>query len=77
MSKKKVAVSDTVHYAGGPYEPCRAALVIGIADAEKGTVHLSVFRDGAAYGAGPIQATSVPYSEDPQPHTWHWPEKAA
>lgn len=77
MSKAKVkpTVGDTVHYTGGPYEPHRAAMVIGVVDADAGTVHLAVFRDGTAFGAGPIQVTSVPYSEDPQPHTWHWIEK--
>jgi hypothetical protein len=75
MSKKKAAIGDIVHYTGGLAEPHRAALVIGIADADAGRVHLAIFRDGAAYGAGPIQATSVGYAEDPQPHSWHWPEK--
>ncbi len=25
---------------------------------------------------GLMWATSVPYSEQPQPRTWHWPERA-
>lgn len=77
MSKpKKPIVSDLVHYtstAGILGVHC-AAIVIGVSGEH--TVNLAVFRDGPAYGAGPMQVTDVPYSEDPQPHTWHWPERA-
>ncbi len=78
MSKTKamdgLTVGRVVHYVT-PSAHC-AALVIGVVDADTGVVNLAVFQDGLAYGAGPIQATAVPYAEDPQPHTWHWIEKA-
>lgn len=74
MSKtKKPIVSDLVHYVAPAGAHC-AALVIGIDD--ESTVNLSVTFDGPAYGAGPQRVASVSYSEDPQPHTWHWPERA-
>jgi hypothetical protein len=45
-----------------------------------GRVNLQVFtdfkNDGEEYASGQYWATSVPYSEDPQPGTWHWIEKA-
>ena len=75
MSKaKKPVVGDVVHYVGtaGGH---RAAIVIGIDDADAGLVNLAVFNDGSAYGAGPVQATAVFYDEDAQPHTWHWIER--
>lgn len=46
----------------------------------EGRVNLQVFtdfgNDGKAYESGTHWATSVPYSEDPKPYTWHWIEKA-
>lgn len=45
-----------------------------------GRVNLQVFtdfgNDGKDYESGRYWATSVEYSEDPQPGTWHWIEKA-
>lgn len=73
MSKERVTIGRTVHYVAPAGAHC-AALAIGIVDEH--TVNLAVFYDGPAYGAGPHQVPSVPYSDEPQPHTWHWPEKA-
>lgn len=74
MSKtKKPIVSDPVQYVASTGAVC-AALVIGVVDGSM--VNLSVFMDAPAYGAGPLCLTAVPYSEEPQPHTWHWPERA-
>lgn len=45
-----------------------------------GCCNLQVFtdgsNDGSEYKAGIYWATSVEYSEDPKPYTWHWPEQA-
>jgi hypothetical protein len=45
-----------------------------------GRVNLSVFtdfgNDGKQFESGQYWATSVPYSEEPIPGTWHWIEKA-
>lgn len=52
------------------------------ADEFGGTVQLQVFNDSDAEGQHndarpPLDwRTSVAYSEDPLPHTWHWPERA-
>lgn len=47
---------------------------------EEGRVNLSVFpdfgNDGEIYNSGQWWATSVPYSEEPKPYTWHWIEPA-
>ncbi len=47
---------------------------------ESGRVNLQVFtdfkNDGEDYASGQYWATSVPYSETPEPGTWHWIEKA-
>jgi len=42
-------------------------------------INLHVFYDGTndyPAGNGEMWKTSVPYSEDPQPGTWHWIERA-
>ncbi len=45
------------------------------------TVQLQVFTDGTndfehdQAHSGLLWATSVPYSEEPKPYTWHWPER--
>jgi hypothetical protein len=54
---------------------------------ESGTVNMLVFTDcnndvdsrdpqSASYGSGVAWATSVHYSEEKEPRTWHWIEKA-
>lgn len=46
----------------------------------EGRVNLHVFtdfgNDGKQYESGAYWATSVPFSEEPKPYTWHWIEKA-
>ena len=78
MSKsKRPIVGDIVHYTStaGVLGVHNAALVIGMPD-EGTSINLAVFSDGVFYGAGPQYKPAVPYSEEPQPHTWHWPERA-
>jgi hypothetical protein len=47
---------------------------------QEGRINLQVFtdfsNDGKDYESGRYWATSVPYSEEPKPGTWHWIEKA-
>ncbi len=44
-----------------------------------GYVNLTVFtdwsNDGVDYSKGIVWETSVDYSEEPAPRTWHWPER--
>lgn len=61
----------------------RPAIIVKIWNAATGYCNLLVFLDGgnddetAPYPAPLMRwATSVNYSEDPQPRTWHWIEKA-
>lgn len=58
----------------------RPAIVVKVWNKEIGYVNLQVFtdfsNDGVPYESGQYWATSVNYSEDPQPRTWHWIEKA-
>lgn len=45
-----------------------------------GSCNLTVFpdwsNDGSLYEKGLAWCTSIKYSVDPKPNTWHWPEKA-
>lgn len=42
---------------------------------DNGTVNLHVFKDGS-FPTVPETPTSVMFSEEPKPNTWHWIEKA-
>lgn len=57
---------------GGSILPTQPALVCAVKSPEGGTVHLHVFPVGSSY-----LASDVPYSEQPRPNTWRWPERAA
>ena len=81
-----------VHYVleNGPSRgEHRPAIIVKVWEAhrEQGTINLQVFTDGnndvdprepqsVSYGKGIAWATSVPYSEEPKPRTWHWIERA-
>ena len=75
-------VMDSGHYPGAH----RPAIVVRVwrgADAQpqpNGLCQLQVFTDGSndggAFAAGLFWATSVEYSEEPRPRTWHWIERA-
>lgn len=66
----------------------RPAIVVRVCPSEwypveEGRVNLQVFTDGSNDWNprndgvnGTYWATSVPYSEDPNPYTWHWIERA-
>lgn len=52
----------------------RAAVVNAV---EEGTfVRLTVFADPIYDGCTVWNANTIPYSEEPQPRTWHWIERA-
>lgn len=54
-----------------------AAMVVKVWSKEAGTVNLCVFNDYAHNMEGDTQRqTSVNYSEEPAPNTWHWIPKA-
>jgi hypothetical protein len=77
-----------VHYVmqSGEHRPAIVVRVWDVTGAPKGYVNLVVFVDGANdlhYASVPgtpdqvtIWATSKRYSEDKEPDTWHWIEKA-
>jgi hypothetical protein len=56
----------------------RPAIVVKVWSTTVGTSNLQVFTDGSNDGAdvGTRWVTSVVYSEDKTPGTWHWIEKA-
>lgn len=62
----------------------RPAIVVLVCPKEwgypEGAANLQVFLDGtndhSSYDGTTLWATSVQYSEDPQPGTWHWIERA-
>jgi hypothetical protein len=58
----------------------RAAIVVRDWKEASGSVNLTVFpdwsNDGPANALGIVWKTSVPYSEEPKEHTWHWVEPA-
>lgn len=72
-----------VHYVlpdGSHAGEHRPAIVVKVWNQNQGYVNLQVFVDGTndyptTYN-GTVWATSIPFSEDPQPRTWHWIEKA-
>lgn len=57
----------------------RPAIVVKVWPSSNGSANLMVFVDGTndyADYSGAVWATSVPFSEEPQPRTWHWIERA-
>lgn len=76
-----------VHYVmhdGNSIGQHRPAIIVnawkGVYESPEWRVNLQVFmdfgNDGKEYESGRYWATSVPYSEEPKPATWHWIEKA-
>jgi hypothetical protein len=77
-----------VHYVPGPNDGFsnpdahRPAIVVHVWDrtSKIPCVQLQVFTDGSNDGPGKATglywATSVAYSEKPEPRTWHWIERA-
>lgn len=54
-----------------------AALVTKVWNKEAGMINLTAFIDNSEHTGDPVMmVTSVEYSEDPQPDTWHWIERA-
>jgi hypothetical protein len=80
-----------VHYVlpdGNSKGEHRPAIIVKVWDAHRaqGTVNMLVFTDCTndvdprnphtdSYGKGITWATSVHYSEKPEPRTWHWIER--
>ena len=58
----------------------RPAVIVQVWDHGSGVSNLQVFtdgrNDGQFYAGGLAWKTSVCYSEDKEPGTWHWIEKA-
>ncbi len=68
-----------VHYVM-PDGQHRPAVVVQVWNKDTGCSNLQVFTDGSNdgpdYRKGLFWATSVIYSENKEPSTWHWPERA-
>lgn len=68
-----------VHYVM-PNGKHRPAVVVQVWNHDQGTSNLQVFTDGdndGGWGEGGLYwATSITYSEEPNPGTWHWIERA-
>lgn len=69
-----------VHFVA-PNGKHRPAIVVHVWSVDKpGYVQLQVFTDGSNDGEwgkpGVVWETSVDYSEEPKPRTWHWIERA-
>lgn len=73
---EKPSTGRIVHFVM-PDGACRPAVVVRVW--EEGRCNLQVFTDGSNDGAGHESgikwATSVSYSEEAKPSTWHWPER--
>lgn len=78
-----------VHYVLPEEELCRSAgehrpaIIVKVWGKESGVINLQVLTDasndydkGHAGASGMFWATSIQYSEDPLPNTWHWMERA-
>ena len=75
----EIAEGRIVRYVS-PEGWIRPAIVTRVADPETGVVNLTVFPDGTNdVGIEPpgttLRATSVSYSHEVTPGTWHWPRK--
>lgn len=68
-----LTVGRMVHYVNGDHRHCAA--VVTQVWGDNGTVNLHVFKDGS-FRDIPETPTSVLFSEEPKPNTWHWIEKA-
>ena len=81
-----VAVGRIVHFvppgeSAGPRH--LAAMIVRVWVAETGYVNLTVFPDwgndkqeyAGGDGGGISWETSVYFSAEPKPRTWHWPER--
>ena len=62
-------LGKTVHYVNGLTRVHFAAIIVFVHSPEM--VNLVTFDTNG----NPIPRTSVPYSEEDKPFTWHWPEK--
>lgn len=71
-----------VHYVlpdGNHAGEHRPAIIVKVWNQTGGYVNLMVFVDGTndyPHYSGPVWATSIGYSEDKEPRTWHWIERA-
>ncbi len=77
-----VSEGRVVHYVldSGPYRgQHRAALIVRVWNPGTGMVNLTVFPDwdNDHASTGMFWATSVPYSEEHEERSWHWPEREA
>lgn len=84
-----LAIGRIVHFvlpsgrSAGQHRPAIVVRLWGTPTADyTPAVQLQVLTDGTndfdreTPGAdGLLWATSVPYSEEPKPYTWHWPER--
>ena len=85
MPDQKPTIGRIVHYAcqrNGVLVD-RPAIIVHVWNPDEfdGSVQLQVFNydDGGRANDGLPNVTwetSVPYSEERRPHTWHWPERA-
>jgi len=68
-----------VHYVlpSGGHRP---AIVVRVCDTARTVCNLQVFTDGSndgpIYESGMVWETSIPYSHEKTPCTWHWIEEA-
>lgn len=81
MSEQKVSVGRIVHYVlpdGRSAGEVRPLMVVRVWN-EHGTVNGQLFtdctNDGDAYKENLAWRTSVAYSEEKLPGTWHWPPR--
>lgn len=58
----------------------RPAIIVQVWNKDTGVSNLQVFTDGRNDGdnqeIGTVWHTSIKYSEEKEPYTWHWIEKA-
>lgn len=71
-----LAVGRTVHYVSMEGVHLMAH-VVKVWSKESGLVNLHVHIDESEYTGNPLfPVTSINYSEEPKPNTWHWCEPA-
>lgn len=77
--EQKASLGRIVHYVPGVQDTLtetRPAITVRVWDESAGTSNLQVFTDGGNdTGTNVEWRTSVVFSEEPKPGTWHWPPR--
>lgn len=76
---QKASIGRIVRYVpgdGDSFTEERPAIIVKVWNEETGYSNLQVFTDGSNDGSQNVEwRTSIDYSAEPKPRTWHWPAR--